>query len=59
MKRTDFVLSKLFFDLQNGAAAAEYRANREAVLDRYALDPAIRSAVLGDDIATLAPLVNP
>ena len=59
MKRTDFALSKLFFDLQNGAAAAEYRAGRAAVLDRYDLDPAIRTALLADDIATLAPLVNP
>ncbi len=59
MKRTDFALSKLFFDLQNGSAAAEYRANREAVLDRYELTPDIRAAVLNDDLAALAPLVNP
>ena len=59
MKRTDYALSKLFFDLQNGAAAAEYRADRAAVLDRYGLEPDIRAAVLADDLATLAPLVNP
>ncbi len=59
MKQTDYALSQLFFDLQSGAAAAEYRANRAAVLDRYALAPEIRAAVLGDDLATLAPLVNP
>lgn len=59
MKRTDYALSRLFFDLQNVAAAAEYRADRTAVLDRYALDPAVRAAVLADDVATLAPLVNP
>jgi Aromatic-ring-opening dioxygenase LigAB, LigA subunit len=59
MKRTDYALSKLFFDLQNGAAAAEFRADRAAVLARYDLDPAIAAAVLADDIATLAPLVNP
>jgi hypothetical protein len=59
VKHTDYALSQLFFDLQNGAAAADYRANREAVLDRYALSPEIRAAVLADDIATLAPLVNP
>jgi hypothetical protein len=56
---TDYELSKLFFDLQNGAAAAEYRADRASVLDRYPLEPEIRAAVLADDIATLAPLVNP
>ncbi len=59
MKRTDYSLSKLFFDLQSGAAAAEYRADRAAVLDRYGLEPQIRAAVLADDVATLAPLVNP
>jgi hypothetical protein len=59
MKRTDYALSKLFFELQSGPAAAEFRAGREAVLDRYELEPAIRAAVLADDIAALAPLVNP
>jgi hypothetical protein len=29
------------------------------VLDRYGLEPEIRAAVLADDVATLAPLVNP
>lgn len=59
MKRTDYALSQLFFDLQNAAAAAEYRADRAGVLDRYALDSGVRAAVLADDIAALAPLVNP
>jgi len=59
VKRTDYALSRLFFDLQNAAAAAEYRTDRAAVLDRYELDPGIRAAVLADDVATLAPLVNP
>jgi hypothetical protein len=59
MKRTDYALSQLFFDLQSGPAAAEYRADRAAVLDRYELDPEIRAAVLADDVATIAPLVNP
>jgi hypothetical protein len=59
VNRTDYALSKLFFDLQSGETAAEYRAGRAAVLDRYALSPDIRAALLADDIATLAPLVNP
>lgn len=58
VKRTDYELSKLFFDLQNGALAAEYRADRASVLDRYPLQPEIRTAVLADDVTTLAPLVN-
>jgi hypothetical protein len=59
VNRTDYALSKLFFDLQSGAAAAEYRAGRAAVLDRYNLTSNVRAALLADDIATLAPLVNP
>jgi hypothetical protein len=59
VKRTDYALSQLFFDLQSGPAAAEYRADRAAVLDRYELEPEIRAAVLADDVATIAPLVNP
>jgi hypothetical protein len=59
VKRTDYTLSKLFFDLQNAPTAAEYRANRSAVLDRYALDGTVRAALLADDVGTLAPLVNP
>lgn len=59
MKRTDYALSQLFFDLQKGDAAAAYRADRAGVLDRYPLQPDVRAALLADDIAALAPLVNP
>jgi len=55
----DYWLSKLFFDLQNPAAAAEYRTGPEAVLARYPLKPEVRAAVLANDVAALAPLVNP
>jgi hypothetical protein len=33
----DYWLSKLFFDLQNPAVAADYRSDRAKVLARYAL----------------------
>lgn len=56
---TDYWLSKLFFDLQRPEAAAAYRADREAVLERYALKPEVRTAILADDVAALVPLVNP
>jgi hypothetical protein len=56
---TDYWLSKMFFDLQNHAATAEYRADREKVLARYPLKPEIRAALLANDVAALAPLVNP
>lgn len=55
----DYWLSKLFFDLQSPPAAAEYRAGREAVLDRYPLAPDVRAAVLVDDVPFLARRVNP
>jgi len=56
----DYWLSKLFFDLQSSpAAAAEYRAGRGKVLDRYPLKPEVRAAVERDDVAYCARLVNP
>ena len=54
----DYYLSKLFFDLQTPAAAAEYRAAREAVLVRYPLKPEVLAAIENNDVAALAPLVN-
>jgi len=55
---TDYWLSKLFFDLQDKAKAAEYRSERSRVLDRYPLAPEVRAAVLANDLAVLAPRVN-
>jgi hypothetical protein len=55
----DYWLSRLFFDLQNPATAAEYRADRTKVLDRYELKPEVRAAVERDDVAYVAKLVNP
>ena len=59
MAKTDYALSKLFFELQNGTAAAEYRRDRAAVLARYDLRPEVRAALLADDVVALAPIVNP
>lgn len=55
---TDYWLSKLFWDLQQPAAQAEYRADRLAVLARYPLKPEIRAAVIADDVATLSRYAN-
>ena len=42
---TDYWLSKLFWDLQQPAAQAEYRADRVAVLERLATEAAgVRTA---------------
>jgi hypothetical protein len=56
---TDYWLSKLFFDLQSPAAAAEYRAGREKVLARYPISEEIRQRVLDDDVSFLAKRTNP
>ena len=56
----DYWLSKLCFDLQQPAAAAEYRANRGQVLDRYPLKTEIRSALERDDVCVIARAgINP
>jgi len=55
---TDYGLSKLFYDLQGAPLAAEYRADRAAVIERYRLDDDVRRALLDDDMAVLAPRVN-
>jgi len=55
---TDFWLSKLFYDLQQAALAAEYRADPEAVMARYPLDDDVRRALINDDVRVLAPRVN-
>lgn len=55
----DYWLSKLFFDLQSPPVAAEYRADRKKLLERYPLKPAVRAAVEADDVAALLKLVNP
>ena len=56
---TDYWVSKLFFDLQHDPKlAAQYRADMPAVLERYAIKPEIRAALLADDVGKIAPLVN-
>ena len=56
---TDYWLSKMFFELhQDPELAKAYRANMAAVIDRYPIKPEVRNALMGDDVATLSPLVN-
>ena len=52
-------MSKLFFDLQDPAAAAEFRAERDKVLDRYPLQAEVRAAIAANDVAFLAKRTNP
>ena len=56
---TDYWLSKLFFDLQHDARlAADFRVDMASVIDRYEIAPAVRQALIEDNVAVLAPLVN-
>ena len=56
---TDYWLSKLFFDLQHDPQLAlAYRADMAAMIDRYRIKPDVRQALMDDDVAKLAPLVN-
>jgi hypothetical protein len=54
----DYWLSKLFYDLQSPAAVAEYRAEREKVLDRYRIEAPVRQALAENDVPFLAQRVN-
>jgi len=55
----DYWLSKLFFDLQSPATAAEFRAARDKVLARYALDEGVKQAIADNDVPFLAARTNP
>ena len=54
----DYWLSKLFFDLQQPALAAEFKADRQAVFSRYPLDERVKKALLEDDAPFLAERTN-
>jgi len=55
----DYALSKLFFDLQNPALAAEYRANPDSILKKYSLSEKTRKAIAENDVTYLAARTNP
>jgi hypothetical protein len=55
----DYWLSKLCFDLQDPALAAQYREDRGKVISRYRLEPRVRQALEADDVPYLAQRINP
>ena len=55
----DYWLSKLFFDLQSPAVAAEYGSQRDRVLDRYQISHEVRKALTDNDVRFLAARTNP
>jgi hypothetical protein len=54
----DYWLSKLFFDLQQPALAAEFKANAESVLKKYPLEEPVRQALRANDVPFLAERTN-
>jgi len=54
----DYWVSRLFFDLQAPAAAAEFRADRDTVMKRYPLAEGVRRAILENDVPFLAQRTN-
>ena len=54
----DYGMSKLFFDLQSPALAAEYRANPEAVMARYPLSDEVKQALKANRASFLAERTN-
>ena len=54
----DYWLSKLFFDLQSPALAAEFRADRDAVLARYPVEAKVKDALARSDVPFLAERTN-
>lgn len=54
----DYWLSKLFFDLQSPTLAAEFRANRDAVLARYPVEASVKDALARNDVPFLAERTN-
>lgn len=54
----DYWLSKLFFDLQSPALAAELRADAQKVLSRYPLEERVKKAIAENDVPFLAARTN-
>jgi len=54
----DYWLSKMFFDLQQPALAAEFKANRDSVLARYSLSPEVQEAIRENNAPFLAERTN-
>ena len=54
----DYWMSKLFFDLQSPALAAEYRADPESVMARYPLSAEVKQALKANRASFLAERTN-
>jgi hypothetical protein len=54
----DYWLSKMFFDLQQPAAAAEFRADRGKFMEKYPLGAEAKQAIADNDAPFLAARTN-
>ena len=54
----DYWMSKMFFDLQDPALAAQFREGKEAFLTRYPLDESVKQAIRDNDVPFLAARTN-
>jgi Aromatic-ring-opening dioxygenase LigAB, LigA subunit len=55
---TDYWLSKMMFDMQQPEKAAAFKRDLQAFLKDYPMRPALREAVIADDLTKIAPCVN-
>ena len=55
----DYWLSRMFFDLQSPAVAAQFRADREAFLAKYPLEEPVKAAIRSNDVPFLDARTNP
>jgi hypothetical protein len=54
----DYWMSKLFFDLQDPALAAEFRGDKEIFLKKYSLEERVKTAIRENDVPFLAARTN-
>jgi hypothetical protein len=54
----DYWLSKLFFDLQQPALAAQFRADPQSVMQKYPLEERVKRAIAENDAPFLAERTN-
>ena len=54
----DYWLSKLFFDLQQPALAAQFRTDPQSVMAKYPLDERVKRALAEHDAPFLAERTN-
>jgi protocatechuate 4,5-dioxygenase alpha chain len=52
-RRDQVLINQLFYDVQKADGLAQFRADPEAFLDRYAFSPEVRAAIAHTDIGAM------